>query len=410
MTTDRPETLIRTTPGAPSPNGRVRHLEPEPDSPRLFRSFWIGGFECSCHINIKRKRLDMTAAVQHDVYAAEDYALLRGMGILTARDGVRWHLMDRAGAYDFSPWAPMLEAARREGVQVIWDLCHYGWPDDLDIFSAAFVDRFARFCRAVAEHHRDTGDEVPYYAPVNEISFFAWAASRRIIYPFARKRDGELKRQLVRAALAGADAIRAADPRARLIFPEPLIYTVPPLRSEMTQPARDKNASQFEVFDMLLGRAAPELGGAPHYLDIIGVNYYAANQWVVPGGRKLRWDGRPRDKRWRPLRFLLEDLWNRYRRPMFIAETSHYGIGRAAWIAEVAAEVLAAREMGVPLEGICLYPILDRFDWNDPTHWHNSGLWDFKRGRNGHYRRVLNEEYAAAVREWQDKLAAVGCR
>ena len=40
----------------------------------------------------------------------------------------------------------MLEAARDEGVQVIWDLCHYGWPDDLDIFSPQFVERFARFC------------------------------------------------------------------------------------------------------------------------------------------------------------------------------------------------------------------------------------------------------------------------
>jgi hypothetical protein len=390
-------------------NGRVKLPEPALAGPRLFRSFWMAGFEASCHINTKRKRLDMTAAVQHDVYAAEDYALLRGMGILTARDGIRWHLMDRGGHYDFSPWAPMLEAAREQGIQVIWDICHYGWPDDLDIFSPAFVDRYARFCRAVTEYHRDTVGETPYFAPINEISFFSWAACRRIIYPFARGRDGELKRQLIRAAIAGADAIRETDPRARLVYPEPLIHTVPPLRSSLTQPSRDKNESQFEVFEMLLGRGAPELGGDAGYLDIIGVNYYAANQWVVPGGRKLRWDGRPLDKRWRPLHLLLEDVWRRYRRPMFIAETSHYGVGRAAWIAEVAGEVYKALEKGVPVEGICLYPILDRFDWNDPTHWHNSGLWDFSHRRNGHYRRVLNREYAAAVREWQGRLAEIGC-
>jgi hypothetical protein len=395
---------------APSPNGKAKLPEPAAAGPRLFRSFWIGGFEASCHVNPKKQRLDMTAAVQHDVYAAEDYALLRGMGILTARDGIRWHLMDRGGKYDFSPWAPMLQAAREQGVQVIWDICHYGWPDDLDIFSPDFIDRYARFCRAVAEYHRDTGGETPFFAPINEISFFSWAACRRIIYPFARKRDGELKRQLVRAAIAGVDAIRAADPRARFVYPEPLIHTVPPLRSDLTQPSRDKNESQFEVFEMLLGRAAPELGGGPEYLDIIGVNYYAANQWVVPGGRKLRWDGGPRDKRWRPLHLLLEGVWKRYGRPMFIAETSHYGVGRAAWIAEVAAEVYQARLNGVPVDGICLYPILDRFDWNDPTHWHNSGLWDFAPRRNGHYRRVLNREYAQAVREWQGKLAEIGCR
>lgn len=408
MKTDDLHNLIQAPPTLPF-NGKVTLREPERES-SLFQSFWIAGFEASCHINRKKVRLDMTASVQHDLYAADDYALLRGMGILTARDGIRWHLMDRGGRYDLSPWAPMLQAAREQGIQVIWDICHYGWPDDLDIFSPAFVDRYARFCRAVTGYHRDTGDEVPFFAPVNEISFFAWAASRRIIYPFARGRDGELKRQLIRAAIAGADAIRDVDPRARLVYPEPLIHTVPPLRSDVVQPSRDKNESQFEVFEMLRGQAAPELGGDPKYLDIIGLNYYAANQWVVPGGRKLRWDGRPRDKRWRPLHLLLENVWQRFGRPMFIAETSHYGIGRAAWIAEVASEVYQARENGVPVDGICLYPILDRFDWNDHTHWHNSGLWDFAPRRNGHYRRVLNEEYAAAVRTWQEKLGAIGCR
>src|SRR5579871_6651420 len=105
-------------------------------NPPLFRSFWMGGFECSCHVNIKGIRLDMTAALQHDRYAAEDYQRLRSEGIQVARDGVRWHLIERAaGQYDFSSWKPMLEAARQSGVQVMWDVCHYGWPDDLDIFS-----------------------------------------------------------------------------------------------------------------------------------------------------------------------------------------------------------------------------------------------------------------------------------
>ena len=83
----------------------------------------------------------MIAAVQHDVQASQDYALLRSVGLGTARDGVRWNLVDRAGAYDFSSFTPMLKAALHNDVQVIWDLCHYGYPDDLDFFSAAFVDR-----------------------------------------------------------------------------------------------------------------------------------------------------------------------------------------------------------------------------------------------------------------------------
>jgi hypothetical protein len=365
----------------------------------LFRSFWMAGFECSCHINTAGRRLDMTGALQHDVYAVEDYRRLREIGIAAARDGLRWHLIDRAGEYTWESWLPMLDAARQESVQIVWDLCHYGWPDDIDIFSAAFVDRFARFARAAARIQLDRTGESGFYAPVNEISFFAWAATRELMFPFAHGRDADLKRQLVRAAIAAIDAVWSVDPGARMLFPEPLIHNVPPRwRPWQTGPAAIQRGSQFEAWDMIAGRAAPELGGNPRYLDIVGVNFYAANQWEVPGGRKLHWDNGSNDPRWRPLRLLLAEVAERYRRPLVIAETSHYGIGRADWLNEVARESRLAIEAGVPLEAVCLYPILDRFDWDDFTHWHNSGLWDMQRNGSGHYRRVLNEEYARALR------------
>ncbi|HUK15614.1 MAG TPA: hypothetical protein VLW65_04340 [Bryobacteraceae bacterium] len=371
-----------------------------------FRSFWMAGFECSCHVNSYHKRLDMMAAVGHDRYAAEDYARLREVGIATARDGVRWHLIERAGCYDWSSWIPMLRAAREAGVQVIWDLCHYGWPDSLDIFSTAFVERFARFAGEAAKVQREHGEGRGFFVPVNEISFFAWAATRKLMYPYARGRDDELKRQLVRAALAAIDAIRTVDAQARILFAEPLIHVVPPRkRPHHTALAEAKQASQFEAWDMTAGRAAPELGGAGHYLDIMGVNYYAANQWEVPGGRKLKWDAGSGDPRWLPLHKLLAEVYARYRRPIFIAETSHYGSGRAAWLEEIACEAQHAIAAGVPLEGICLYPILDRFDWNHPRHWHNSGLWDLQRNHSWHYVRVLHQPYARALKAAQSLLS-----
>jgi len=372
--------------------------ENRPPCQRIFQSFWMGGFECSCQINSAGIRLDMTAALQHDAYAAEDYRRLRELGIRVARDGLRWHLVDRGGELHWGSWIPMLQAARREGVQVIWDLCHYGWPDDLDVFSGKFVDRFAKFVREAARIQLELGGSSGLYSPMNEISFFAWAASRSLMFPYAEGRDGELKRQLVRAAVAAIDAVWSVDPEARMVFPEPLIHNVPPRwRPWHTGPSLAQRASQFEAWDMIAGRSSPEIGGQERYLDIVGANFYAANQWEVPGGRKLHWDNGSNDPRWRPLRHLLREVWERYRRPMIIAETSHYGIGRADWLNEIVRECRAALELGVPLEGACLYPILDRFDWEDCTHWHNSGLWDMQKNGGGHYHRVLNEEYARAV-------------
>jgi beta-glucosidase/6-phospho-beta-glucosidase/beta-galactosidase len=378
--------------------------------PPLFKSFWIAGFECSCQINSHGKRLDMTAALRHDVLAAEDYALLKSVGIRTARDGVRWHLVDRgAGQYDFSSFAPMVKAAREHGIQVIWDICHYGWPDDLDLFSAAFLDRFGKFSAAVAHYLKEETDEPPLFAPVNEINFFAWAATRDLMYPYAYGRDGELKRQLVRAATLSAAAILNVNPRARLVYPEPMIHNVPPRsQPDLTEPARQQHDSQYEAWDMIAGKAAPELGGEPRFLDIIGVNYYAANQWEVPGGKKLHWDAGSNDERWVPLPNLLQEVYERYRRPIFMAETSHYGTGRAAWLREVAAGVYAARQQGIPMDGVCLYPILDRFDWEDPTHFHNSGLFDYRSYTDGRYERVLNQEYAAELGVAQALMAGIG--
>src|ERR1051326_8595260 len=196
----------------------------------LFRSFWMGGFECSCQMNSRCKRLDMIASLEHDVRAAEDYARLRSIGIATARDGVRWHLIDRAGRYDWTPWIHMLNAARETGVQVIWDLCHYGWPDDLDIFGPSFPDRFARFAGEAARVQREHTDSPGFFVPVNEISFFAWAAARSLMFPYAKGRDNELKRQLIRSAIAAIDAIRSVDGEARIVFAEPLIHIVPPAK------------------------------------------------------------------------------------------------------------------------------------------------------------------------------------
>jgi hypothetical protein len=367
-------------------------------SGHLFRSFWIAGFECSCQINSAGVRLDMTSALEHDKFAAEDYRRLREVNIATARDGIRWHLVDRGGALEWESWLPMLRAARAEGVQVVWDLCHYGWPDDLDIFSPEFLHRFARFAGEAARIHREETSEPGFWAPVNEISFFAWAAARDLMFPYAWGRDGELKRQLVAAAVAAIDAVRQVSPGARIVFAEPLIHNVAPRwRPWNTGPSRGQRASQFEAFDMIAA-------AGPDYLDIVGVNFYAANQWEVPGGRKLHWDNGSNDPRRVPLRRLLAEVWERYRRPLFLAETSHYGTGRGDWIAEVARECRAAIDRGVPLEGVCLYPILDRFDWEDATHWHNSGLWDLHRDAEGHYRRMLNPGYASALREAQSRL------
>ncbi len=353
----------------------------------------------------------MMAATHHDRFVEADYQRLRQVGITAIRDTVRWHLVEtRRGVYDWSSFQPFVDAAQRQQMQVIWDLCHYGWPEDLDIFSTAFVDRFADFSRAVAIHLREQSDDVPLFTPINEISFFAWAAGEvGWFHPHAHGRGPDVKRQLIRACIASIEAIHDVDPRSRIVTVEPLIHVVAPKgKPDVDGMAAAYRNSQFEAWDMLSGASCPELGGQPRYLDVMGVNFYHDNQWEHPGGRKIAWHIHPRDARWVPFHKLLLEAYTRYQRPIFVGETSHVGVGRAAWIREMGDELGLAIDVGVPLEGICLYPIMDRFEWEDPTHWHNSGLWDYEVEPNGDFRRVLNAEYAAELFRSQEKLAAKG--
>ena len=349
----------------------------------VFKSFWMAGFECSCHRRGDSRRLDLIAATEHDRWAAADYARVRRLGIETVRDGTRWHRIERSpGRYDFSSLLPMVRAARDAGVQVIWDLCHYGWPEGLDVFRPEFVDRFAEYARAVARVVAAETDEPPVWVPVNEISFWSWAGGDvAYLNPGATGRGFELKAQLVRACLAAVDALWSVDPRARVLHCDPVIHIVPNIsdtaRPQDRMEAEGNRQAQFQAWDMIVGRLWPQLGGDERYLDVLGVNYYPNNQWVLDGPTLQR-----DDPRYRPFRDLLRETWERYGRPLVVAETGAQDGSRAEWLRYVAGEVRAARRDGVPVGGICLYPVLNYPGWDDDRHC-QSGLWGYP-GPAGH--------------------------
>ena len=326
-------------------------------------SFFLGGFECSAQRQPDGRRLDLLASTGHDRLFEGDFRQLQRHGMAAARDGLRWHLIEATpGRYDWSSALPMLRAARRQGVRIIWDLCHYGWPDGLDIWSGAFVERFAGFAAAAARVVAEESDTPPLFCIINEISFWAWAGGEVGRFaPAALGRGGELKRQLVRAAITATTAVREAVPSARFIHAEPAIHVV----SGSPEPDRLAAAemhrqSQYESLDMMCGRQAPDLGGCPDLLDIVGVNFYPDNQWYA-GGSTIPLGHHA----YRSLREILAEVHARYGRPLLIAETGAEGTAKASWLHYVSGEVRAAQRSGVPIEGICLYPILDYPGWEN---------------------------------------------
>jgi beta-glucosidase/6-phospho-beta-glucosidase/beta-galactosidase len=117
---------------------------------------------------------------------------------------------------------------------------------------------------------------------------------------------------------------------------------------------------------------APELGGDEKYLDIIGLNYYSHNQWKHPGAERVFLG----HEDYYPLNLILRDYFERYKRPILIAETGIENEARPEWFRYICEEAKIASKNGVPVEGICLYPIVNHPGWDDNRHCHN-GLWDY---------------------------------
>lgn len=332
----------------------------------IFRSYFAGGFECSSHKLRTGRRLDMIASTGHDRMAAADYRLLQRHGMHVARDGLRWHLIERErGRYDWSSVLPMLEAARTTGMQVVWDLLHYGWPEWTDPFNPDFASHFAAFAGAAAAIIAEPDGASSFYTPINEISFFAWGAGEvGYLNPFRRDQGERLKVALARAGIAAIEAIRAADPGAVINCAEPLIRVHPKTGSPTDlNAARGHSEAQYHALDMLLGRVRPELGGQECNVDLIGANYYPANQWFTDG-RKIGRD----HPRYDPLSELLIEIGRRYRRPLWIAETGCEGDARVPWFRYVADEADRAGAAGVQIEALCLYPILNHLGWDDDRY------------------------------------------
>ena len=369
----------------------------------------MGGFECTDKLNAFGNRVDFINITGHLELLHEDYARLKQFGIKTVREGIRWSQVEtKPYTYDWHVAGMMIDCARQHHIQQVWDLCHFGFPDDLTPLHPMFARRFAALCRAFIQYYR-TKDPAStlIITPVNEVSFLSWlGGDARGTSPYCINMGWEVKYYLMRAYIEGITAMKEIDPSVRILTTEPLVNMVPPLNATQQQldDAVKAHEHQFQVLDILAGRICRELGGRPEYLDILGFNYYYNNQWINGTGEFLPWANEGNDPRFKPLSILLTDCYERYKRPVVLTETSHPGEHRPNWIEKIGKEAAILLNDNIPLWGICLYPIIDRPDWDDLSTWHGSGLWDADMQHGPAGRRILYRPYADALTDAQQMI------
>ena len=377
--------------------------------PGIFPTFFISGFECSTFRWKDKQRRNLIEETQHHIQAEKDYDLLRSLGIAVSREGIPWPMVDKNGVYDFTCINPMIDAMKRNCILPIWDLCHYGYPDDLDPFSEEFTIRFAAYCKAAANYVIPRLNGPYFFTPINEITFFSFCGGEwGWVAPYKNTREDrfKLRYNLCKTAIAGVKAIREVEPEARMVHIDPLVQVVAPIdRPDQQQAAYDETyVDTFLAWDIIYGKTHPELGGSPEILDIVGANNYSFGQM------EYREQGPhaalpPDDNRIKSLCDLLHHVWDRYKRPMIIGETSGMKEGRTAWLNDVMDESLAAVEMGMDLHGICLFPAVDMPDWHT-GEWLHNGICDLERVGD-ELKRIPHQPYIDALRKWQKELNRV---
>ncbi len=302
----------------------------------------------------------------------------------------------------------MLEAAEQVGVQIIWDLFHYGSPDWVDQAAADFPERFTDFALAALEVQQSVSDRPPLVCPLNEINFLSWAVDDGYFPQVGPDQRGWFKGQLVKTAITAARAIKQRWPESTIIWAEPLIHIAPHDRRRPTVRAAEANLlGMYEAYDWITGLARPELGGDPSLVDVVGWNFYPHNQWyfegpTIPMGHH----------EYRPLADMLVEMADRYQKPIFLSETGAEGTGKPSWLHYVCNEVRDAMTRGADIRGICWYPITAYPGWDNSRHAETGLLSTVVADGSRHVDERLLEEFEAqralfAQRGGNKRLAAV---
>ena len=373
-----------------------------------FKSFWMAGYECTDHVNAFGIRVDLISLTGHLQLIDTDYKNLSPFNIRTVREGIRWSKVETIPyQYDWSAVGDMIQTGKDNNIQQVWDLCHFGYPDNLSPFDPEFTNRFVALCKAFVQFYRSI-DAVStlIITPINEVSFLSWlGGDAKGTVPFCNNRGWDVKYNLMKAYIKGIDALKVADPLVRILTTEPLINIVPCLNAntEEIENASAMHEEQFQVTEILCGRLCPELGGRPGYLDILGYNFYYNNQWIAAPHQFLDWKIGELNPKYIPLHQLLITAYKKYNRPFALTETSHPKEDRPLWIKMIERESLKLLETSLPFWGICWYPMVNRPDWDYPKNWHYAGIWDDVYEKDSSV-RILHEPSATALLEAQRNL------
>jgi dTDP-4-dehydrorhamnose reductase len=357
------------------------------------------GFECTVN-RVGDIYIDQLRLTGHSERAS-DLELLPDLGVRAVRYPILWERTapDGPEAADWRWSDERINRLRELGTRPIVGLVHHGsGPPFTNLIDPSFPELLAGYARAVAERY----PWVEHYTPVNEpLTTARFSGLYGLWYPHGRD-DVTFARALInqcRAVVHAMRAVRAVNPVAQLIQTEDLgkTHSTPLLAYQ----AEFENERRFLSFDLLSGRverdhplreylrrAGVTDGELGWFLenacppDILGINHYLSSERFLDE-RLERYPPASHGGNGRhayadvlaaqvcasgpvgPLG-LLEETWERYRRPIAVTE-AHNGCTREEqlrWLVEVWEAALAVRKAGGDVRAVTAWSLLGSFGWD----------------------------------------------
>jgi dTDP-4-dehydrorhamnose reductase len=359
-----------------------------------------GGIECT--INRVQDCYKDQMRLNGHAERISDLDLFAGLGIRALRYPVLWERFAPNGDINGIDWSwadARLHKLRDLGVRPIVGLLHHGsGPQHTSLVDPNFAEGLGEYAGAVARRFPWVEEWTPVNEPLTTARFSGlyghWYPHGTDEQTFARAVINQC-----RGVALAMRAIREVNPAAQLVQTDDLgkIYSTPKLQYQ----ADFENERRWLSWDLLCGLvdrhhrlwwhllwAGIEEAELKWFLDnpcppdVLGVNYYLTSERFLderPDGYPVACHAtngrdryadveavRVRSCEIRGPRGTMEEVWNRYGRPIAITE-AHLGCTREEqmrWLQEVWESAVALRDSGMDIRAVTPWAFLGSYDWD----------------------------------------------
>lgn len=385
---------------------------------------WGAGIECSFIPHLKVDQFEWTG---HDQFWRDDFKRAKEeLGISALRYSLPWHkIAPQRGQFDWKIADERIGAARDMGIDLYFDIMHFGTPQWLAQAAGdpEFPEALEAYTEAIVSRYRGA---ITTWCPCNEPLVLAlFSGDFGFWPPHSRKWKGYMPvlSRIVQGVNRSIRAIRRTQPEATVLLCDN-VENYKTRDAELEVEVRRRNLRRFLVLDLLLGRVDREhplfnwliayglaeidlewFRANPQTPDVLGLDYYPNSDWHLEKfGAAIR---QRRAENPVGVYGIGQAYYNRFGLPMMITETSEDGqpINREIWLEQTVNDCRRLRSEGIPMNGYFWWPLFDQLDWDGAlTHRvgkiHEVGLFHLKRQLDGTLARQstpLVDQYRALV-------------